>query len=143
MTTESKTESAGHVLIRTEDLSRVVDGQRLVDDVSISVHEGETLVIVGPSGAGKSSLLRLINRLDEPTAGAVFVDGRDYRQIEPSELRRRVGMVMQAPNLFPGTVADNVRYGPQLRGESLSDETVAKVRDVYDRLIREQVHHYW
>lgn len=113
--------TAPRTLIRTEGLTRVVEGKRLVADVSISVCEGETLVIVGPSGAGKSSLLRLINRLDEPTTGTVYVDGRDYREIPPSELRRRVGMVMQAPNLFPGTVADNVRYGPNLHGLSLSD----------------------
>ncbi len=112
-------------LIRTDGLTRTVEGKHLVDDVSIAVNKGETLVIVGPSGAGKSSLLRLINRLDEPTAGTVYVDGRDYRDIPPSELRRRVGMVMQAPNLFPGTAEDNVRYGPNLHGQSLSDADLA------------------
>ena len=116
--------AANTVLIRADALSREVDGKRLVDSVSLSVCERETLVIVGPSGAGKSSLLRLINRLDEPTGGTVYVEGRDYREIAPGELRRRVGMVMQQPNLFPGTAADNVRYGPQIRGEFLSDETV-------------------
>jgi len=107
--------------IRTEGLTRVVDGKRLVDNVSISVNEGETFVIVGASGAGKSSLLRLINRLDEPTEGTVYLDGQNYRDIPPTEVRRRVGLVMQAPNLFPGTVADNVRYGPRIHGETLSD----------------------
>ena len=120
----SPNRAADPILIRTEHLTRIVDGKRLVDDVSISVRQGETLVIVGPSGAGKSSLLRLINRLDEPASGTVYVDGQDYREIPPRDLRRRIGMVMQAPNLFPGTVADNVRYGPQLRGESLTDEAV-------------------
>jgi putative ABC transport system ATP-binding protein len=109
------------VPIRTDGLTRVVDGKRLVDNVSISVNEGETFVIVGASGAGKSSFLRLINRLDEPTEGTVYLDGQDYREIPPTELRRRVGLVMQAPNLFPGTVADNVRYGPHIHGETLSD----------------------
>jgi putative ABC transport system ATP-binding protein len=75
---------------------------------------------VGPSGSGKTSLLRLLNRLDEPTRGKVYLDDIDYRQIAPRELRRRVGMVMQRPYLFPGTVADNLRFGPRQRGEILS-----------------------
>jgi putative ABC transport system ATP-binding protein len=78
------------------------------------------LAIVGPSGAGKSSLLRLLNRLDEPTAGTVFLGNADYRQIPTSELRRRVGMVMQRPYLFPGTVEENLQFGPKERGARLS-----------------------
>jgi putative ABC transport system ATP-binding protein len=124
MDASSPDRAADAGLICTDRLTRIVDGKRLVDDVSFSVHRNETIVLVGPSGAGKSSLLRLINRLDEPTSGTVYVEGQDYREIAPRDLRRRIGMVMQAPHLFPGTVADNVRYGPQIRGESLSDETV-------------------
>lgn len=123
--------SAAPARIRTDQLSHTAGGKHLVDSVSLSVHQNETLVIVGPSGAGKSSLLRLINRLDEPTSGTVYVDGQDYRDISPQDLRRRLGMVMQAPNLFPGTVADNVGYGPALRGETLSagdiDSLLARV----------------
>jgi putative ABC transport system ATP-binding protein len=116
-------------LLRTEHLSRVVDGKRLVDDVSLEVQAGDLISIVGPSGAGKSSFLRLLNRLDEPTEGTVFLEGEDYRNIPPRALRRQVGMLMQAPNLFKGTVADNIRFGPRQRGEELSSEAV-------DRLLR-------
>jgi putative ABC transport system ATP-binding protein len=84
------------------------------------VRKAEILAIVGPSGSGKSSLLRLLNRLDEPTEGNVYLDGGDYRQLAPRELRRRVGMVMQRPYLFAGTVLDNMRFGPRQRGEDLS-----------------------
>jgi putative ABC transport system ATP-binding protein len=91
----------------------------LVDDISVQVRQGEILAVVGPSGAGKSSFLRLINRLDEPTGGTVYLDGRDYRHISPGELRRRVGMVMQAAYLFPGTIAENLRFGPRQQGEDL------------------------
>jgi putative ABC transport system ATP-binding protein len=83
------------------------------------------LALVGPSGAGKSSLLRLLNRLDEPTQGTVYLHGSDYRELEPRELRRKVGMVTQRPYLFPGTVADNLRFGPAQRGERLPDAAVA------------------
>jgi ABC-type iron transport system FetAB ATPase subunit len=75
--------------------------------------------VVGPSGSGKSSFLRLLNRLDEPTGGTVRFNGEDYRKLAPRELRRRLGMVMQTAYLFPGTVAQNVAYGPLQRGQRL------------------------
>ena len=81
--------------------------------------------IVGPSGSGKSSLLRLLNRLDEPSSGTVFLDGLDYRQLPPRELRRRVGMVTQRPFMFPGDVASNLRFGPVQRGETLPEDEIA------------------
>ena len=92
-----------------------------------NVFGGEMLGIVGASGSGKSSLLRLLNRLDEPTSGTVFLDGQDYRQFPPRELRRRVGMVTQRPFLFPGNVAGNIRFGPLQRGEVLADEDIARL----------------
>ncbi len=97
----------------------------LVEDASFEARAGEVLALVGPSGAGKSSLLRLLNRLDEPSHGTVYLQGSDYRTLEPRELRRKVGMVTQRPFLFPGTVADNLRFGPAQRGERLPDAAVA------------------
>lgn len=111
-------------ILRTEHLTREVAGRRIVDDISIEVPQGDVLAIVGPSGAGKSSFLRLLNRLDEPTGGSFYVDGRDYREIPPRVLRRRLGMVMQTPFLFPGTVADNIRFGPRQQGEALTDAAI-------------------
>jgi putative ABC transport system ATP-binding protein len=111
-------------VLRTDQLGRVVDGAVLVADVSIDLTAGELLGIVGPSGSGKSSLLRLLNRLDEPTTGSVYVGAVDYRTIEPRTLRRTVGMVTQRAVMFPGTVADNVRFGPSQRGQVLSDDDV-------------------
>jgi putative ABC transport system ATP-binding protein len=115
------------IILATEHLGRSVGSIALVSDVSVEIHSGELLAIAGPSGAGKSSFLRLLNRLDEPTSGVVSFEGVDYRQIAPRDLRRKVGMVMQRPFLFPGTVADNVRFGPRQRGEVLADETVDKI----------------
>jgi len=115
------TAASDGVVLRAEHLGRSVPDKELVTDANFDLRKGETLAIVGPSGSGKSSLLRLLNRLDEPTRGTVYLDGVDYRQIAPRELRRRVGMVMQRPFLFPGTVAENLRFGPRQRGEELSD----------------------
>lgn len=117
--------SAAAVVLRTEHLGRRVGEKWIVDDVSLGVHRGELLGLVGASGSGKSSLLRLLNRLDEPTTGTVFLEDQDYRQIPPRQLRRRVGMVTQRPFLFPGDVASNLRFGPSQRGETLADDQIA------------------
>jgi len=108
-------------VLTAEHLGRSVGALKLVDDISVDVRAGEVLAVVGPSGAGKSSFLRLLNRLDEPTAGTVLLEGVDYRQIPPRELRRRVGMVTQRAFLFPGTVSQNVGFGPRQRGEAISE----------------------
>ena len=111
-------------IIETRHLSRKVGEIYLVRDVSRRVFQGEIVAVVGQSGAGKSSLLRLLNRLDEPTEGTVLLDGVDYRTIPPRELRRRVGLIMQSAYLFPGTVGDNIRFGPRQRGEDLPRKDV-------------------
>ena len=116
--------SNSNSLLRTEHLSRVVGTKILVEDANFEVHAGEVLSIVGPSGSGKSSLMRLLNRLDEPTRGTVYLQGTDYRQIPPRELRRKLGMVTQRPFLFPGTVEQNLQFGPAQSGKILDREAV-------------------
>jgi putative ABC transport system ATP-binding protein len=115
----SAAHSDGDTVLETRNLSREITGKILVSDISVQVRKGTILAVVGPSGAGKSSFLRLINRLDEPTGGTVYLAGRDYKQLAPRDLRRRVGMVMQSAHLFPGTVAENLRFGPRQHGEDL------------------------
>jgi putative ABC transport system ATP-binding protein len=112
-------------MFETRNLTRAIGRKMLVSEISIEVQPGEILAVVGPSGAGKSSFLRLLNRLDEPTAGTVLLNGHDYRTIAPRELRRRVGMVMQMAYLFPGTVAANVAFGPRQRGETMVPKAIA------------------
>ena len=118
-------------LLRADGLTRRVDGRAIVDGVTVEVQAGEVLAVVGASGSGKSSFLRLLSRLDEPTAGTVYLDGRDYRALPARELRRRVGLVLQSAWLFPGTVADNLRFGPASRGQRLDD---AMVEDLLRRV---------
>src|ERR1700741_4358141 len=121
------TAASDGVVLRAEHLGRSVPDKVLVADANFYLRKGETLAIVGPSGSGKTSLLRLLNRLDEPTSGTVHLNGVDYHQIAPRDLRRRVGMVMQRPFLFPGTVADNLRFGPRQRGENLADGRIEEL----------------
>jgi putative ABC transport system ATP-binding protein len=123
------TPGTGNVVLETVHLSRVVGGKTLVDDVSVKVKRGDVLAIIGPSGAGKSSFLRLLNRLDEPTGGKVLIDGEDYRSMSPRSLRQRVGMVMQSAFLFPGTVTDNLAFGPRQCGRALDAAGIATLLD--------------
>jgi len=118
-------------LLTADALTRRVDGQRLVEDVSFQVDRGEVFVVFGPSGAGKSSLLRLLNRLDEPTSATVYLDGTNYRDVPPRELRQRVGFIPQRPTLTEGTVAENVAWGPRLRDEPVDG---ARIQELLDRL---------
>jgi putative ABC transport system ATP-binding protein len=85
--------------------------------VTFAVRPGEVFSVVGPSGAGKSTLLRTINRLVEPTAGEIVLDGTSTKEMHPLRLRRRVGMVFQLPTLFGDTVEDAVLYGVRLMGK--------------------------
>ncbi len=127
-TTHVTTEDLGGEVLRADGLTRRLDdGTTIVDNVSFSVGRGEVVAVVGGSGAGKSSLLRLLNRLDEPTAGQVTVDGADQASLRPSDLRRRVGMVPQTPRMFPGTVLDNLRWAFNERGETLADDRVSSL----------------
>jgi putative ABC transport system ATP-binding protein len=89
--------------------------------VTLSIPTGST-ALLGPSGSGKSTLLRLLNRLADPDEGSVLFHGDDVRELDPLELRRRVGLVPQLPAPVPGSVADNVRFGPRLHGADVDPE---------------------
>jgi osmoprotectant transport system ATP-binding protein len=92
-------------------------GTTAVRDVDLTIAAGEFAVFLGPSGSGKSTLVRTINRLIEPTAGTVLLDGVDVRTLDAVALRRGIGYVIQAVGLFPHlTIAANVGVVPQLLG---------------------------
>ncbi|MBX7196925.1 MAG: ATP-binding cassette domain-containing protein [Sandaracinaceae bacterium] len=79
--------------------------------LSLEIEPGEIVAVVGPSGAGKSTLAALVSRLYDPTSGAVALDGRDLRDLDPEWLRRQIGIVSQEPILFSTSIEENVRYG--------------------------------
>jgi osmoprotectant transport system ATP-binding protein len=104
--------------IAVENVSRRFgDGPPALDGVSLAVAKGELVAVVGASGSGKTTLLRLINRLDDPTAGTVRIGGADAAGVDPVALRRRIGYVFQEVGLFPHmTVAENIAITPRLLG---------------------------
>jgi len=96
---------------------RYPDGTVAVDRLDLEIPAGRITVLVGPSGCGKTTTLRMINRMVEPSAGTVTVDGRDVREVDPAALRRGIGYVIQQAGLFPHrTIIDNIATVPYLLG---------------------------
>jgi ABC-type multidrug transport system ATPase subunit len=83
----------------------------VLDGAALDLEPGSVTALLAPSGSGKSTLLRCCNGLLRPDVGEVRLDGVDIGELEPRDLRRRVGLVAQRPRMLPGTVADNVRHG--------------------------------
>ncbi|MFJ4880621.1 ABC transporter ATP-binding protein [Streptomyces sp. NPDC088745] len=105
-------------MIRFEHVTkRYADGTTAVDDLSFEVAAGELVTLVGPSGCGKTTTMKMVNRLIEPTGGRILLDGEDIAGVDPVELRRRIGYVIQQVGLFPHrTVLDNTATVPHLLG---------------------------
>ena len=104
-------------MIEIESITKRYDGVAVVDDVSLVIEPRSICVIVGTSGSGKTTLLRMINRLVEPTSGAIRLDGVDNRSLPGYQLRRRIGYAIQGHGLFPHrTVAQNIATVPTLLG---------------------------
>ncbi len=98
-------------------VSYLIGQRRILDEISFELEPGETLVLLGRSGSGKTTALKAINRLIEPTSGAVEVEGRATTDWDPIRLRRRIGYVIQEVGLFPHfTVGENVGLAPKLEG---------------------------
>ena len=102
----------GFESIRFEDVSfQYGEGALVLDRVSFDVRRGESVALVGPTGGGKSTIVSVLCRFYEPVRGRVLFDGVDYRERSLEWLQSRLGIVLQTPQLFRGSIADNVRYG--------------------------------
>lgn len=87
------------------------DGKPVINTMDLTIKAGETIALVGPTGAGKSTLVNLVCRFYEPTGGRILINGRDYTTMTLHSIQSRVGMVLQTPHLFSGSITDNIRYG--------------------------------
>jgi ATP-binding cassette subfamily B protein len=133
--------------IELRGISFKYGNRTVIRDVCLDIAPGEMIGLVGPSGAGKSTLVNLICRFYDVAAGAIFVDGTDIRSFPVEEYRRNIGIVLQEPFLFYGTIAENIAYG---RPDASPDEIIAAARaarahdfilnlpDGYDSLVGER-----
>jgi ABC-type sugar transport system ATPase subunit len=106
-------------LLEIQNLTKIYEGEKVIDNINLKLEKGTTLGLIGPTGCGKTTLLRIIDLLEKPSSGQIFLDGVDISnsKIEPKKIRRRIGMVFQKPIVFKGTVYDNIRYGLKVRDE--------------------------
>ena len=109
------------------DVVQEKQGRSVLDGLSLELPAGTSTALIGPSGAGKTSLLRLLNRLDDPVGGAVLFHGRPLQELPVRELRRRVGFVFQTPVMLAGTVADNLCLAAGLAGAELEAAGVGEL----------------
>jgi ATP-binding cassette subfamily B protein len=133
-----------------ENVTFAYDGVRQVlKGVSFDVRPGEMIGLVGPSGGGKTTLINLIARFYEATTGRILIDGVDVRSLDTGHYRRQVGMVLQDPYLFHGTVLENIRYGmPEASLEQIVEAAkaanahgfIGKLPHGYDTIVGERGH---
>ena len=116
-----------HVALRYTD-------KDILKDVNLRIENGEFMVLVGPSGSGKTTMLKMINRLLEPTDGNIYMDGKRIKDYDERELRLSTGYVLQAIALFPNlTVAENIALIPEMKGwgkERVASKTVELLEKV-------------
>ena len=122
-----------------ENMSVFYGSKLAVKDVTIPIVEGKITAFIGPSGCGKSTVLRSINRMNDLIPGARVEGKINYRgqnlynpQVDPVEVRRRIGMVFQKPNPFPKSIYDNIAYGPRLLGITRK----AQLDEIVERSLR-------
>lgn len=107
-------------MIRFEKVSKSYKENQILRGVSFSVKKGDFVVFIGPSGCGKTTMLKMINKLINPTSGKIYINGEDVEKKNEIELRRRMGYVIQSIGLFPHmTIRDNIELIPKLTGMSL------------------------
>lgn len=106
----------------------------ILKDVNLRIEDGEFMVLVGPSGSGKTTMLKMINRLLEPTDGDIYMDGKRIKDYDERELRLSIGYVLQDIALFPNlTVAENISLIPEMKGWS-KEQITSKTEELLDKV---------
>ncbi len=111
------------------------DEKPVLDNFNLEVRRGETIALVGPTGGGKSTIVNLLCRFYEPKEGSIKIGGRDYRELSLYAIQSRIGVVLQTPHLFSGTVRENIRYG-RLNSADSEIEVAAKLAGAHDFILK-------
>jgi ATP-binding cassette subfamily B protein len=107
------------------------DDDLVLDDFNLHVKRGETIALVGPTGGGKSTIVNLLCRFFEPTSGSICIGGREYRELSLKSIQSRIGIVLQTPHLFSGSIRENIRYG-NLNASDAEIENAAKLAGAHE-----------
>lgn len=110
------------------------EGPPVLADFNLTIRQGETIALVGPTGGGKSTIVNLLCRFYEPSSGVIRIGGRDYTGLTQHAIQSRIGMVLQTPHLFSGTIRENIRYG-RLEASDDEIETAARLAHAHDFIV--------
>ena len=121
-------------MIKYKNVALGYTEKEVLRDVNLRIEQGEFMVLVGPSGSGKTTMLKMINRLLEPTDGNIYMDGKRIKDYDERELRLSTGYVLQAIALFPNlTVAENIALIPEMKGWTQS-QIASKTEELLDKV---------
>jgi len=124
-------------IIKVENMTKSFGKDVVLKDINTEINKGDIIAIIGPSGCGKSTFIRTLNLLEQPTEGAIFVDGENItdKKVDINKIRQKVGMVFQHFNLFPNlTILDNITLAPVKTGQMSEADAKNKAMELLERV---------
>ena len=124
-------------IIKVENMTKSFGKDVVLKEINTEIYKGDIIAIIGPSGCGKSTFIRTLNLLEQPTEGAIYVDGENImdKKVDINKIRQKVGMVFQHFNLFPNlTILDNITLAPVKTGQMSEEDAKQKAMELLERV---------